>query len=112
MGAQVEQIGADVRRAVVRLYSRFRSERVEGEVGDSALLVLIVLDKQGPRSLSDLAASGHVTLGSMSQAIRRLEKLSYVTKSRATEDRRKVLFTLTDAGKNASTVSAGTVMSG
>ena len=105
MGAEIEQIGADVRRAVVRLYSRFRSERVEGEVGDSALLVLIVLDKQGPRSLSDLAASGHVTLGSMSQTIRRLEKLSYVTKSRATEDRRKVLFTLTDAGKNASTVS-------
>jgi DNA-binding MarR family transcriptional regulator len=101
----IDEVGAELRRAVVRLYSRFRSERVEGEVSEEALLVLIVLDKQGRMSLSDLAATARVTLGSMSQTVRRLEQLAYVTKSRGTEDRRKVLFALTAEGREASTAS-------
>jgi DNA-binding MarR family transcriptional regulator len=69
------------------------------------VLVLIVLDKQDQLSLSDLAEAAKVTLGSMSQTVRRLEQLAYVTKTRATEDRRKVLFTLTDLGRAAVTES-------
>ncbi|MFI0040430.1 MarR family transcriptional regulator [Streptomyces mutabilis] len=55
--------------------------------------------------LRDLAAFAKVTLGSMSQTVRRLEQQEYVTKSRGTEDRRKVLFTLTDQGREASSMS-------
>ena len=105
MSEDVDEVGAELRRAVVRLYSRFRSERMEGEVADAALLVLIVLDKQDQMSLSDLAEAARVTLGSMSQTVRRLEQLAYVTKSRGTQDRRKVLFTLTDQGRAAVTAS-------
>jgi len=105
MSADIDDVGADLRRAVVRLYSRFRSERVEGEVPDAALLVLIVLDKQDRLSLSDLAEAAKVTLGSMSQTVRRLEQLGYVTKTRGTEDRRKVVFTLTGEGRAAVTAS-------
>jgi DNA-binding MarR family transcriptional regulator len=101
----IDEVGAELRRAVVRLYSRFRSERVEGEVSEEALLVLLVLDKQGRMSLSDLAATAKVTLGSMSQTVRRLEQLAYVAKSRGIEDRRKVLFTLTGEGREAATAS-------
>jgi len=101
----VDEVGAELRRAVVRLYSRFRSERVEGELPDAALLVLIVLDKQDRMSLSDLAEAAKVTLGSMSQTVRRLERLGHVTKTRATDDRRKVLFTLTGQGRAAVTAS-------
>ena len=100
-----DELGDDLRRAVTRLYSRFRSERVEGEVPDAALLVLLVLDKQGRLSLSALADLAHVTLGSMSQTVRRLEQLAYVTKARDTEDRRRVLFSLTDAGSAAADAS-------
>jgi len=105
VGEDIDEVGAELRRAVVRLYSRFRSERVEGEVADAALLVLIVLDKQDQMSLSDLAEAAHVTLGSMSQTVRRLEELGYVTKTRGTQDRRKVLFTLTEPGRAAVTAS-------
>ena len=105
MGKDIDEVGAELRRAVVRLYSRFRSERVEGEVGDAALLVLIVLDKQDRMSLSDLAETARVTLGSMSQTVRRLEQLAYLTKARGTQDRRKVLFTLTEQGRAAATAS-------
>ncbi|MFF3568914.1 MarR family winged helix-turn-helix transcriptional regulator [Nocardia jiangxiensis] len=105
MSEDIDEVSAELRRAVVRLYSRFRSERVDGEVPDAALLVLIVLDKQDRMSLSDLADAAHVTLGSMSQTVRRLEQLAYVTKVRGTQDRRKVLFSLTDAGTAAVTAS-------
>ena len=105
MSEDVDEVGAELRRAVVRLYSRFRSERVEGEVSEASLLVLVVLDKQGPMSLSELSSFAKVTLGSMSQTVRRLEQQEYVTKSRGTQDRRKVLFTLTDQGRDVSTAS-------
>ncbi|WP_433177196.1 MarR family winged helix-turn-helix transcriptional regulator [Actinoallomurus sp. CA-150999] len=105
MSEDVEEVSAELRRAVVRLYSRFRSERVEGEVSDAALLVLMVLDKQDQMSLSDLAEAAKVTLGSMSQTVRKLEQLVYVAKSRGTEDRRKVLFTLTEEGRAAAAAS-------
>lgn len=100
-----DPLGADLRRAVTRLYSRFRSERLEGEVPDAALLVLIVLDKNGPLTLSDLAAAAHVTLGSMGQTVRWLERSAYLVKSRGVEDRRTVLHALTDAGREASAAS-------
>jgi len=105
VSADVDEVGGELRRAVTRLYSRFRSERVEGEVPDAALLVLIVLDKRGQMSLSGLAETAHVTLGSMSQTVRRLGELAYVAKSRGTRDRRTVIFTLTDEGRVAVTES-------
>ena len=101
MGETPDDIGSDLRRAVTRLYSRFRSERVEGEVPDAALLVLIVLDKGDSMSLTGLAETAKVTLGSMSQTMRWLEQVDYVTKVRATDDRRKVLFSLTPSGRTA-----------
>lgn len=105
MSAEVDDVGAELRSAVTRLYSRFRSERVEGEVSEAALLVLVVLGKRGPMSLSDLADAGRVTLGSVSQTVRRLEELGHITKARATDDRRKVIFTLTEQGRDAADAS-------
>ena len=101
MSEDIDEVGTELRRAVTRLYSRFRSERLEGEVSDAALLVLLVLDKQQQMSLTDLAQSVKVTLGSVSQTVRRLEQLGFLTKARGTEDRRKVLFSLTDRGRAA-----------
>ncbi len=103
MSEDIDEVGTELRRSVVRLYSRFRSERAEGEVSDAALLVLIALDKQDQMSLSDLAETAKVTLGSMSQTVRRLEQLDHLAKSRGTQDRRKVLFSLTEQGRTAVT---------
>ncbi|WP_417564000.1 MarR family winged helix-turn-helix transcriptional regulator [Microbacterium sp.] len=101
----VGEVGAELRRGVTRLYSRFRSERLEGEVPDAALLVLLALDRQDGMSLTELADAARVTLGSMSQTVRRLQELGHVTKSRDPEDRRRVLFALTTAGRRAVTAS-------
>jgi DNA-binding MarR family transcriptional regulator len=100
-----EEIGGDLRRAVTRLYSRFRSQRLDGEVPDAALLVLLALDKGDALSLTGLADAAKVTLASMSQTVRWLERAGLVEKSRDTVDRRRVLFTLTEDGVAASAAS-------
>lgn len=105
MSADIDEVSTELRRAVTRLYSRFRAERVEGEVPDAALFVLISLDKHESMSLTDLAETAHVTLGSMSQSVRRLEKLAYVIKARSNADHRKVIFSLTETGRAAATAS-------
>ncbi|MBN9606328.1 MAG: MarR family transcriptional regulator [Actinomycetales bacterium] len=98
-------LGTELRRGVIRLSSRFRSERMDGEVPDAALLVLLALDTRGPLSLTALAENAHVTLGSISQTVRRLEQLAYLVKSRDSVDRRRVLFSLTESGRQAVTAS-------
>jgi DNA-binding MarR family transcriptional regulator len=100
-----EEVGAELRRGVTRLYSRFRSERLEGEVPDAALLVLLALQTSDGMSLSDLAEAAKVTLGSMSQTVRRLEQQGHLTKTRDAEDRRKVVFRLTAQGRAAAVAS-------
>lgn len=105
MGDDVDEVSTELRRAVTRLYSRFRSERVEGEVPDASLFVLIALDKNPGLSLTELAEAAHVTLGSMSQSVRRLEAQAYVTKTRGSRDRRRVVFTLTPRGRAAADAS-------
>ncbi|HEY1529970.1 MAG TPA: MarR family transcriptional regulator [Galbitalea sp.] len=101
MADNVDELGVELRHAISRIYSRFLSERLEGELTDAALLVLMVLDKQDRMSLTDLATAARVTLGSMSQTVGRVEQYGYIVKTRGTDDRRKVLFTLTDEGKSA-----------
>ncbi len=96
-----DEVTAELRRAVTRLYSRFRSERTDGEVPEAALLVLVLLDKRAPMSLSDLAGAARVTSGSMGQTVHRLERLGHVSKTPGTRDRRTRLFALTDAGRAA-----------
>lgn len=100
-GADGADVGTALRRAVTRLYSRFRSERLDGEVPDAALLVLLALDKQGPLSLTALADAAKVTLGSMSQTVKRLDEHGLVTRTRGIQDRRTVVFALTEHGTAA-----------
>jgi DNA-binding MarR family transcriptional regulator len=96
----IDEVGGELRRGVTRLYSRFLSERLEGEVTDAALFVLILLEKQDQLSLTDLSEAARVALGSMSQTVRRLQQDGLVSKDRAVDDRRKVAFTLTAAGRS------------
>lgn len=61
-------------------------------------LVLLALWERGPQSVSDLGTALHLDSGTLSPLLRRLERSSFVTRRRSTEDERRVLITLTDAG--------------
>jgi DNA-binding MarR family transcriptional regulator len=105
VGAEVErtetvgaELGGQVRSAVGRLYRRFRSERPEGALGDTALAVLSRLHKHGPQTLTDLSEHDRVSPASMSQTVNRLTSAGYAVRTRDPDDRRKVLFSTTAAG--------------
>jgi DNA-binding MarR family transcriptional regulator len=92
------ELGGQVRSAVGRLYRRFRSERPEGGLGDTALAVLSRLHKHGAQTLTDLSEHDRVSPASMSQTVNRLTSAGYAVRTRDPDDRRKVLFSTTAEG--------------
>jgi DNA-binding MarR family transcriptional regulator len=91
-------LGGRVRSAVGRIYRRFRTERPEGTLGDTALDVLTWLDKVGPQTLTQLSDRGNVAPASMSQSVNRLTSSGYAIRTPDPSDRRKVLFSTTPEG--------------
>jgi DNA-binding MarR family transcriptional regulator len=91
-------LGGLVRSAVGRLYRRFRSERPDGSLGDTALEVLSRLQKHGPQTLTSISDHDRVSLASMSQTLNRLTSAGYAVRTGDPDDRRKVLFSSTAAG--------------
>ncbi|UFS60546.1 MarR family winged helix-turn-helix transcriptional regulator [Subtercola endophyticus] len=91
-------LGAQVRSSVGRLYRRFRSERPDGTLGDSALEVLSRLQKSGPLTLTQLSEIARVAPASMSQSVNRLTSAGYAARSPDADDRRRVLISATPEG--------------
>ena len=98
-------LGAQVRATVGRLYRRFRSERPEGSLGDTALDVLIRLHKHGPQTLTELSEHDHVAPASMSQSVNRLTSAGYAVRTPDPNDRRKVLLRTTAEGAELATAT-------
>jgi DNA-binding MarR family transcriptional regulator len=91
-------LSSQVRSTIGRFYRRFRSERAEGALGDTALEVLTYLEKNGPRTLTELSELGQVAPASMSQSVNRLTSAGYAVRTPDPNDRRKVLFSTTVEG--------------
>ena len=96
--AEGTDLGGQVRSAVGRLYRRFRSERPDGSLGDTALAVLTRLHKHGPQTLTELSEHDRVSPASMSQTVNRLTSAGYAVRTGDPDDRRKVLFSTTAEG--------------
>src|ERR1700722_16239595 len=96
--AEGADLGGQVRSAIGRLYRRFRSERPEGGLGDTALAVLTRLHKHGPQTLTELSEHDRVSPASMSQTVNRLTSAGYAVRTRDPDDRRKVRFSATAGG--------------
>lgn len=92
------ELSSRLRAAVSRLQRRFRSERPDGGLGDTALAVLTSLNKRGPQTLTQLSDQDRVSPASMSQTVNRLTSAGYALRSSDPEDRRKVLFRTTPEG--------------
>ena len=95
---EAADLGGQVRSAVGRLYRRFRSERPDGSLGDTALAVLTRLHKHGPQTLTELSEHDRVSPASMSQTVNRLTSAGYAVRTGDPDDRRKVLFSTTAEG--------------
>jgi len=95
-GAQsTAELAHDLREAVSLLLRRLRAEPGPPV---AHLMVLSRLSREGPASISDLAAVDRVRPQSMAQTVRDLEDAGLLTRHPDPEDRRRVVLELTQAG--------------
>ena len=94
----VAELSARMRTSIGGLYRRFRSERAEGSLGETALEVLTLLAKRGPHTLTELSELGQVAPASMSQTVSRLTSAGYAVRAPDGRDRRKLLLSATPEG--------------
>jgi len=93
--ATTAELAHDLRETVGRVVRRLRAEPGP-PIGQ--LAVLSRLDRDGPASISDLAAADHMRPQSMAQTVRDLEEADLVSRRPDPADGRRQLVELTTAG--------------
>ncbi|RAV08957.1 MarR family transcriptional regulator [Mycolicibacterium sp. GF69] len=100
---QVAELSGDLQRVLSRVFSVLRrSDTHRNDAGDltlAQLSILLTLLEQGPMRMTDLAAHERVRTPTTTVAIRRLEKLGLVKRSRDPSDLRAVLVDITPEGR-------------
>jgi DNA-binding MarR family transcriptional regulator len=97
------ELAEGLHRALSKLFSILRrgdpSGVVAGDLTLAQLSILITLLDQGPIRMTDLAAHERVRTPTTTVAIRRLEKIGLVKRSRDPSDLRAVLVDITPRGR-------------
>src|SRR3954462_4499867 len=100
--AQVDELAAELQRVLSKLFSVLRrGDANRGTAGDltlAQLSILLTLLDRGPIRMTELAAHERVRTPTTTVAIRRLEKLGLVKRSRDPSDLRAVLVDVTPRG--------------
>jgi DNA-binding MarR family transcriptional regulator len=78
-----------------------RRLRVENTFPLTQGAVLGRLDREGPRSISELAAGARMRPQSMAQTVRELEEAGFVVRRPDPGDRRRAFVEVTEAGREA-----------
>lgn len=102
--ADVAELAQGLHRALSKLFSILRrgdpsATAAAGELTLAQLSILVTLLDQGPIRMTDLAAHERVRTPTTTVAIRRLEKVGLVKRSRDPSDLRAVLVDITPRGR-------------
>ena len=99
---QVTELAGELQQVLSKLFSVLRrGDATRGTAGDltlAQLSILLTLLDQGPIRMTELAAHERVSTPTTTVAIRRLEKLGLVKRSRDPSDLRAVLVDVTPRG--------------
>ena len=99
---ELTELAEGLHRTLTKLFSILRrgdpSGVVAGELTLAQLSILVTLLDQGPIRMTDLAAHERVRTPTTTVAIRRLEKIGLVKRSRDPSDLRAVLVDITPRG--------------
>jgi DNA-binding MarR family transcriptional regulator len=98
---QARELASELQRVLSKVYSVLRHTGRTSTSGDltlAQLSILLTLLDQGPIRMTDLAAHERVRTPTTTVAIRRLEKLGLVKRSRDPSDLRAVLVDITPEG--------------
>ncbi|KUH85611.1 MULTISPECIES: MarR family transcriptional regulator [unclassified Mycobacterium] len=100
---QVAELSGELQRVLSRVFSVLRrSDTPRNDAADltlAQLSILLTLLEQGPMRMTDLATHERVRTPTTTVAIRRLEKLGLVKRSRDPSDLRAVLVDITPEGR-------------
>ncbi|CAM3049683.1 MarR family transcriptional regulator [Mycobacterium intermedium] len=100
---EVSELAEGLHRALSKLFTILRrgdpNNMVAGELTLAQLSILVTLLDQGPIRMTDLAAHERVRTPTTTVAIRRLEKIGLVKRSRDPSDLRAVLVDITPQGR-------------
>jgi DNA-binding MarR family transcriptional regulator len=91
----------EITAALERLTRLFLRLAPRGELSLTAVSMLSLLDRSGPRRLTDLAIREGVTQPAMTQLVSRLQEAGLAVRAGDPEDGRVVLVHVTDAGRTA-----------
>jgi DNA-binding MarR family transcriptional regulator len=100
-----EELHSTLSKVFAVLGRRVPREATASDLTLAQLSILITLWEQGPMRMSDLAAHERVRTPTTTVAIRRLEKLGLVARSRDRKDLRSVLVEITPQGRAAGSES-------
>jgi DNA-binding MarR family transcriptional regulator len=89
--------------AFCRTFSSFEREEICCGTVSPAQCVLLQTLTEGEWDVSSLASQARVTKGAMTRLIDGLERRSWVTRDKGEDDARRVLVSLTPAGKKEAT---------
>jgi DNA-binding MarR family transcriptional regulator len=101
---EVTELAEGLHRALSKLFSILRrgdpsGTAVAGDLTLAQLSILVTLLDRGPMRMTDLAAHERVRTPTTTVAIRRLEKIGLVKRSRDPSDLRAVLVDITPRGR-------------
>ena len=100
---EVTELAEGLHRTLSKLFSMLRrgdpSGAAAGDLTLAQLSILVTLLDQGPIRMTDLAAHERVRTPTTTVAIRRLEKVGLVRRSRDPSDLRAVLVDITPRGR-------------
>ncbi|GII42457.1 MarR family winged helix-turn-helix transcriptional regulator [Planotetraspora phitsanulokensis] len=91
----------EITTALERLTRMFLRLAPRGELSLTAVSVLSLLERSGPRRLTDLAIGEGVTQPAMTQLVSRLQDSGLAVRAGDPDDGRVVLVHVTDAGRAA-----------
>ena len=97
--SEATELASDLRVVIGQLVRRLRAER--RGLSLSQVTVLGLLDRAGSASISDLAAADRVRPQSMAATVAAMQAAGLIDRSADAADRRRVLITLTAAGRAA-----------
>ena len=97
------RIAAGLRAALGPLVRRLRQVRPDDELTLSQTSAMVRLDREGPATASELAAREGIRPQSMWSIVGRLEERGLVSRTQDPDDGRRMVVTLTDAGRDGLT---------
>jgi len=101
--AEPARIAAELRAALGPLVRRLRQVRPGDELTLSQTSALVRLDREGPATASELAAGEGIRPQSMCTIVNRLEERGLVDRAQDPADGRRIVVSLTEAGRDGLT---------